>query len=284
MSTPTTRPVVVGVDGSDSALTAVRWAARAAVLRDTSLHAVHAMSSGWDLGRVGTVSIHNQHFHDDGRAALASATTVALAETAPDHLEMRTSVVSPAPVSALRRSARHAQLLAVGTRGLGAFERALLGSVSSALARRPVCPLAIVPASFDPAPDRRPVLVGLDGSPGSDRALDFAIEEASLRGVGLVALRAWTTPAPGVHDSRMTEHTHRLLADCLVGYGEKYPDVPITRIVTDDDPARRLLRESAGAQLLVLGSHRRGAHDGFGSVSRTVAYATEIPLVLAGHR
>ncbi|MGS2811029.1 universal stress protein [Nocardia sp. MW-W600-9] len=284
MSVPNTSPVVVGVDGSESALAAVRWAAGAALLRRAPLHAVHAMSSGWDLGRAGTVSIHNQRFHDDGAAAVARAAALAIAEAAPQHLDVETSVVSPAPVAALRRRARHAQLLAVGTRGLDAFERTLLGSVSASLARRPVCPLAVIPHPGRPASDRLPVLVGLDGSPGSDRALDLAIEEAALRGVGLLALRAWTEPGPGLRDSQMTEHTHQLLADSLVGYGEKYPGVPITRIVTGDDPARRLLRESAHAQLLVLGSHRRGSRDGFGSVSRTILHATEIPLVLADHR
>ncbi|MFD5176519.1 universal stress protein [Nocardia sp. NPDC058379] len=284
MSASNSDPVVVGVDGSDCALGAVRWAARTAVLRGASLQVVYAMSSGWDLGRAGIVSIDDQSFRDAGDVAVARAASIAVAEAAPRHLDVETSVVSPGPVAALRRRARHAQLLAVGTRGLGTFERTLLGSVSTALARRPLCPLAVIPQPGHPASDRLPVLVGLDGSPGSEHALDIAIEEAARRGVGLVALRAWGEPAPGLRESQMTEHTHRLLGDTLVGYGEKYPGVPITRIVTGDDPAQRLLRESARAQLLVLGSHRRGERDGFGSVSRTVLHATEIPLIVLDRR
>ncbi|MGW5437498.1 universal stress protein [Nocardia asteroides] len=278
MSAANTRPVVVGVDGSDRALAAVHWAAEAATLRNAPLHAVYAMSTGWELGSAATVSLATDRFRAEGEDALAQARAIAAAQG----LDIVTSVVDPAPIPALRRRAATAQLVVVGTRGHGAFERALLGSVSSALARRLACPLAVIPGPMTQAAARLPVLVGLDGSPGSDRALDFAIEEASLRGVGLVAVRAWTTTEPGLRHSEMTERTHRLLADRLVGYGQKYPGVPITRIVTDEEPARRLLRESARAQLLVLGSHRRGTRDGFGSVSRTVLHATEIPLVLAG--
>ncbi|MFE7718215.1 universal stress protein [Nocardia rhizosphaerihabitans] len=70
-------PVVVGVDGSDAALTAVRWAANTAALRQAPLHLVHATSSGWDLGeRVGVVALHSRRFHDEGDAGLATAECV----------------------------------------------------------------------------------------------------------------------------------------------------------------------------------------------------------------
>ncbi|MFE6922439.1 universal stress protein [Nocardia sp. NPDC057663] len=284
MPSPSARPVVVGVDGSESALTAVRWAARAAHLRSASLHLVHAMSSGWDLGRGGVVALQSPAMHKQGQAALSVATSVAV-ESAPG-LAVHSDLVSPSPLSALRRRAREAELLVVGTRGLGAFERALLGSVSRALARHPVCPLAVVPAANHLAGTHLPVLVGIDGSPASGRALEIAIEEASRRRVGLEAIYIWSEPEPGIQHAHMPEHARQMLSQALTGYREKYPEVAITTHVAEDDPAQRLLEESRRAQLIVLGSHGRGRLTGhvLGSVSRAVLYATQIPLILVGRR
>jgi nucleotide-binding universal stress UspA family protein len=279
-----TPPVVVGVDGSESALSAVRWAARTAMLRHAPLHAVHAMSSGWDLGdRLGVFTLHNRGFRDAGEAALAAAREVAHAETAPHPLTVRTSLVSPSPVSALRRHARHAQLLVVGARGLGAFERTMLGSVSGALARRPRCPVAVIAGPQPPESRQLPVLVGIDGSPASHRAVEFAIGEASRRGVGLVAISLWTDPHPQTRAPELTARAHRLLAESLAGYRERFPDVDVTRVVAHDEPAPRLIQESAGAQLIVLGSHAGGlTRAPRRSVSSTVLRGAKVPLVIIG--
>ncbi|MFD8099046.1 universal stress protein [Nocardia fluminea] len=286
MATLTTPPVVVGVDGSESALNAVRWAARTAMLRHAPLHAVHAMSSGWDLGdHLGVFTLHNRAFREAGEAALATARQVAHAETAPHPLTVRTSLVSPSPVSALRRHARHAQLLVVGARGLGAFERTLLGSVSGALARRPRCSLAVVPGPQPPRSRQLPVLVGVDASSAGERAVEFALGEASRRGVGLVAISLWTDPHPETRATELTARAHRLLAETLTRCSEEYPDVDVTRFVAHDDPAHRLVQESAGAQLIVLASHTNGlALAPRRSVSNTVLHGAKVPLVIIGQR
>ncbi|MFJ2666354.1 universal stress protein [Nocardia fluminea] len=285
MPAPTIRPVVVGVDGSESALAAVRWAAHAAMLRGAPLHAVHAMSSGWDLGdHLGVIALHDHGFHTAGKAALAAAEAVAIAETAPYPLTVSTSLVSPAPVSALRREARHGQLLVVGARGLGKFERTVLGSVSGALARHSKCPLVIIPGAQPPVSRQLPVLVGVDGSPASHRAVRFAIEEASRRGVGLTAISVWMDSRPGVSSAEMTANAHNLLSRSLAGYGESFAEVPVTRLVVKGDPAHRLLRAATEAQLIVLGHTGGLTRAVHGSVSRTVLHTTTTPFVLVGQQ
>ncbi|MGF0319761.1 universal stress protein [Nocardia fluminea] len=286
MTALTTPPVVVGVDGSESALSAVRWAARTAMLRHAPLHAVHAMSSGWDLGdHLGVFTLHNQGFREAGEAALAAAREVAHAETAPHPLTVRTSLVSPSPVSALRRHARHAQLLVVGARGLGAFERTLLGSVSGALARRPRCPLAVVPGPQPPRSRQLPVLVGIDASSGGEHAVEFALGEASRRGVGVVAISLWTDPHAVTRANELTARAHRLLTETLTRCSEEFPDVDVTQLVAHDDLAHRLVQESASAQLIVLGSHTSGLTLApRRSVSSTVLHGAKVPLVIIGQR
>ncbi|MEV0857290.1 universal stress protein [Nocardia fluminea] len=280
MTPLTTPPVVVGVDGSESALSAVRWAARTAMLRHAPLHAVHAMSSGWDLGdHLGVFTLHNRAFREAGEAALAAAREVAHAETAPHSLTVRTSLVSPSPVAALRRHARHAQLLVVGARGLGAFERTLLGSVSGALARSPRCPLAVVPGPQAPESRQLPVLVGMDGSPASERAVEFALCEASGRRVGLVAI-SLSDPQPDTRATALTARAHRPAADSLARYRKDFPDVDVTRLVAHDDLARRLVQESAGAQLVVLGSGLTRSPRR--AVSRSVLRDAMVPVIIVG--
>ncbi|MBF6249200.1 universal stress protein [Nocardia farcinica] len=282
MSADTADPVVVGVDESVESTAAVRWAAAEAVRRDAPLHLVYAMGAAIDLGpRLGVVAFHDQSHRDAGAAAVAAAAEAAARAVYPQPVDIAGFVDGPAPVPALVRRSREAQLLVVGTRGMVAFERVLLGSVSTALAGRARCPLAVVPAAEVPGLPGLPVLVGVDGSGSDAHALDVAFAEASARATALVAVLVRQSPQrqarPGPPES-----ADALLARNLVGYSEKYPDVPVTRLVRDGDPAPVLVRESADAQLMVLGSRgRRGlAAATLGSVGRAVLHDARIPVMI----
>ncbi|MGF0319164.1 universal stress protein [Nocardia fluminea] len=282
----TARPVVVGVDGSAHALSAVRWAAQQAALHHAPLHLVHAIGTGWDFGpRLGVVSLRNQAYHDEGLAALATAEHIARQAAAPDTLDISTELVWPAPAPVLAKKSRTARHLVVGSRGMDAFDRALLGSVSSALVRRSVCPIVVIPPSDKPDSDL-PIVVGVDGSAASARAIDVAFDEAAARDVEVVAVLAWTEEETGASATERAEYAQAVLSQNLAGYAEKYPQVRVRRIVAEDDPARRLLQESANAQLIVVGSRGRHRLAGFalGSVSRAVLDRSAVPVLVARPR
>src|SRR5690606_25572990 len=92
------------------------------------------------------------------------------------------------------------------------------------------------------SPDRTqsPVVVGVDGSACSTRAIDIAFDEASARGVGLIAVTTWSEFFRYESRNEMQEQASALQSESLAGHTERYPDVQITHVVAEDRPARRI--------------------------------------------
>ncbi|MBW0011732.1 universal stress protein [Mycobacterium sp.] len=131
-----------------------------------------------------------------------------------------------------------------------------------------------------------PVLLGIDGSPASEAATALAFDEASRRGVGLLALHVWSDvgvfPVFGMDWRDREREGQEILAERLAGWQERYPDVPVERLLFCDKPSQWLLKESERAQLVVVGSHGRGGFPGMlmGSVSSAVAHAAQVPVIV----
>jgi nucleotide-binding universal stress UspA family protein len=134
-------------------------------------------------------------------------------------------------------------LIVVGCRGLGAIGRRLLGSVSSGLVHHAHCPVAVIHDEdpMVPHPSKAPVVVGIDGSPASEQATAIAFEEASHRGVDLVAVHAWSDfsafELPPAEWEDLEKNVEEGLAKWLAGWRKGYPDVDVRRVVVLDRPA-----------------------------------------------
>jgi nucleotide-binding universal stress UspA family protein len=129
--------------------------------------------------------------------------------------------------------------------------------------------------------------LGIDGSIASEAATALAFDEASRRGVDLVALHAWSDvgiPPLFINDwwYDLQTEARELLAERLAGWQEKYPDVHVDRRIVCDVPAHALVAESRVAQLVVVGSHGRGGFAGMllGSVGAAVAHASDAPVIV----
>ncbi|MEW5808905.1 MAG: universal stress protein [Actinomycetota bacterium] len=281
---------VVCVDGSAAARVAVDWAARNAGRRRAHLTLAHVLPSAAMQSWV-QVPLPPSYFEDEQDAArkiLHDSAEVARAAAGDELGGLGEKILSGQPVAALSELSAEAEMIVVGNRGLGKWESRLLGSVSTGLVHHARCPVAVIRDEdpLIPHPDQAPVVVGIDGSPASEHATAIAFDEASRRGVDLVAVHTWSDAGYELPDEPWIEaqpEEDMLLAERLAGWQERYPDVTVRRVVCRDQPARRLLSEGANAQLLVVGSHGRGGFAGMllGSVSTQVVQSARVPVIVA---
>lgn len=289
MDGPTEWPVVAGVDGSDTAVSAVGWAAREADRRGRRLRLVAAVP--WAVFRpIGVPAIGQERARDAALQLAAAHLTRAREEAArtlpEERIEQEVRAGNPAEV--LHEESARSGLLVLGNRGRGGFTGLLAGSVGTALAATAACPVVVFRGT--PAPDG-PVVVGISGSPDGEAALGFALEEARSRGAELVAVHACSDevfdPAVAALLDRATleERQTALLSDTLASWREKYPEVRVRPRLALDSPAAALVGESAAAQLVVVGSRGHGAVAGLllGSVSRPTMHHSRCPVAVVRH-
>lgn len=281
--------IVVAVDGSPASSAAAGWAAREAAMRNIPLTVVHAVSTPTaTFPPVPYPESLVTSLEDEGKKAIMHATKVAEEAMPGDRkVSIGKKLVYSAPVSALLKMSDTAEMVVVGSSGHGLLARGLLGSVSSTVVRHANCPVAVV--RDEESPDRRhaPVLLGTDGSPASELATEIAFDEASRRGVDLVAIHAWSDAAVvevfEIDWPAVEGEAQRSLAESLAGWQERYPDVTVHRFIAQDRAARHLIDKSETAQLVVVGSHGRGGLSRLllGSVSNAVLHSVRIPIIVA---
>jgi nucleotide-binding universal stress UspA family protein len=274
------RAVVAGVDGSESALRAARWAALEAQRRHAPLRLVSAVgqATAMQLGDPWLTAGLREMLHRQAREYLAAAATAVDAMPEQD-------VLDGSAIQCLEKESRSAQLVVIGDRGLGGIGGLLVGSVAVALAAHGACPVVIHGGRTAAA---GPVVVGIDGSPASEPAVAFAFEAAAIRRVPLLAVHAWwdqlidPVTLPSVDWEAVAQSEQLALAERLAGWQEKYPDVEVDRLVVRHRPAGVLVEQSKRAQLVVVGSRGRGEVSSLvlGSVSHAVLHRADCPVAV----
>ena len=298
--------VVVGTDGSANAGRAVAWAAAQALRTGSVLEVVTGFGSGYVLTKP-----------SDAKRAMSQVLDSAqdIAEAAAPGVVVKRKSFQGSPESLLIQEAGAADLLVVGSRGLGGFKGRLLGSVSRRCVHRAPCPVLVVrgpdddaagpaeggtpaagpdggPAPDEPKPGRPRVVVGIDGSPSSIAAAEWAARQAELTDAVLEVVMAWELPTsygmslPIPSDWDPDHDTGVLLEKALEPVRDEYPDVEIEAAVVEGHPSMILEKASNGADLLVVGSRGHGELTGMllGSVSEHCVVHANCPVLVLRDR
>lgn len=270
--------VVVGVDGSQFSLRAVRWAAEEAVRRGAELRLVHA-ELPLPTGVPDVSKLARSALHDEAMGWMQDAAATAK-ETAPG-LDVQTHVEVTTAAVLLGQESETAALVVVGARGRGGFAGLLLGSVAAALSSSSWCPVVIMRGE-DPVPGR-PVVVGVHGAPEDWLVLGRAFEEAAARATSLVAVHAWKPPfesaelaeSVGIVWSGLDAVRQSLVAQRLASCADRHPGVRVECHVVHGSAAKQLVELSQDAALLVVGSHGCA-----GATSHAVVQYARCPVLL----
>jgi nucleotide-binding universal stress UspA family protein len=228
---PPVRAVLVGVDGGECALAAVRWAGEEAQRRRAPLRIVHAAPY---LGRRIEPGTPSPELHR-ARQITGQAYTVARHTAADVHAE--TEVVPDEPVRVLLAEAPEADLVVLGIATTGAIDELVAAPVAQRVAAKSGTPVVVVPRSRAAVPDDRPVaaVLGL-GEPDDDEAVvEFAATTARRSGSPLVVVRLHGRPGG---------------AD--VDWAGRYTDLAVTTQEVPGGTPRDLLKAVCPTPLMVL--------------------------------
>lgn len=278
--------VVVGVDASDSAHAAARWAAKEALVRGRGLALVTAVLPPTTIGGLGIPP--SLDFLDELTAEAAARLKVLADELPGDDIRIAVEVATPGAL--MIEASRTAHMLVLGSRGTGGFAGLLLGSVGSQVAANSLCPVVVIRGAA--RQDAKVVVVGVDGSPNSEAALGAAFEWASFHGLELVVVHAWDIPAYDLIEipqgaialpiTEVAEEEVRLTAEVLAGHRDAFPDVIVREHLVRAPAAQALVDQSQDAAVLVVGTRGRGQFLStvLGSVSNSLLHRAEIPVLV----
>ncbi len=276
--------VVVGADGSEHGIAALRWAADTAAAYCLPLTVLYARP---DAAAEPTLV-------DRPTGVLGAA--VALAHTRQPGLHIRALQMPEAPVQSLLAAGENADVLVIGSRGIEGFRGLLLGSTTMHVAPYAQCPVVVVHsgleggARFEDAEgpgNPGQVVLGYDGSPASNRAAAFAFRHAEAIGCGVVAVtveRGRGEPEAAQIDPENAtpgSDTSAFHSPVIVT-AASFPDVPVTFVAGTGRPAEVLLSQAVGAELLVVGSRGSGGFSGLimGSVTQIVLAHADCPVAV----
>jgi len=275
--------IVVGVDESEGARDALRWAKQEAPLRHGEVIAVLAW--GFLDQHPDALEGFNPHYTDaDADAALARMITAAL--PAGDTDSIRRRVVCDLPARALLDASRDSDMLVIGARGLGGFRGLLLGSVSQQCVHQAAVPTIVVRNRNTTATGG--VVVGIDGSVDAQRALEWAANEARLRSTRLTVVHGYQVPLVGAYPFTAMTMDPTLMpraARNLLGAALEQLDITgleVSPVSSPGGAAYAVLECASDADLVVVGSRGFGRFQRLllGSVATQVVHHSPCPVAV----
>lgn len=272
--------IVVGTDGSGDSNEALAWAAHAAAAYGLPLTVLFARPDADAVPELVT--------DPDGPLGVS----VAEVKSHQPDLEIHALQMPDSPVESLLAAGQTADFVVLGSRGKGGFSGLLLGSTALNVTPYVECPVVVVHRhgkadDGEECRNRGQVVLGYDGSTGSNRAAAFAFRHAQALGCGVVVVTV--EPQRGDPESREVDPTTALPGSDtgvfhapIIVTAESFPDVEVTFVAGLGRPDEVLISEGRGAELLVVGSRGVGGFKGLvmGSVSQKVIAHASCPVAV----
>ena len=283
MNTPSTLPVIVGVDGLPGSAGALRYGISEARRRRAPLRLVHVVPSVLALGpavpmadllRVGVDLLEN---------AVRTAQ-----ELAPD-LEVATVLTRGDRATGVVKAAGDAQLVVVGRESRRGIERMLTGTATASIAAHAPCDVVVVPSFWMDSHAHGRVVVGVKSAHNVHELLSQAFSEAAARQASLRLVTAWQLADP--YFDRIEARTHaedweqngiEVLAEVIADWRTAFPEVEVETRVVHGPAARVLLHASEDSDLLLV-SRRRLAlppYGKLGGVGHDLLRLSDVPVQL----
>ncbi|NUR94503.1 MAG: universal stress protein [Kribbellaceae bacterium] len=283
-------PIVVGYDGSAGSRSALAWATAEAARTMAPLRLVEA----FELVIITRPSPGHVVPLEAVRTARQRGLDAAAESVRLHHPELTvdTNLIGGSASKVLIEAAEDARLVVLGSRGLGGWSGLLVGSVAVQVSTHAQCPVVVIPHEQQPHDhEGSTVVVGVDGSKASAKAIDFAFDQAEALHAQVVAVHGWTSPFLTYADGasmlefdadKIREETRLLVAESVAGAAADHPDVKWTTELVMGSAGQALVLRSESADLVVVGTRGRGGFTGLllGSVSQTVLHHTHCPIAI----
>jgi nucleotide-binding universal stress UspA family protein len=233
--------IVVGIDGSDAAINAAKWAVAEANSRDIPLRLIHATPERRADAPADDDSLDIEYGETALRAA--SAALHAMGE----QVKVETDLVHESPASALISESGYAAMICIGSVGIGQIARKVIGSTADAVAQNAYCPVAVIRTKREAGElHSGSIAVVVDDSPGNDAVLEHGFREARLRKAPILAMGVWRWG--------FGEIPYRQLDRRLGRWVTQYREVHVRPAAARHGAAEFLTSTQEPVQLAVVGS------------------------------
>jgi nucleotide-binding universal stress UspA family protein len=286
----TGRRIIVGIDGSPGAQTAMLWAANAARLHQCGLLIVHAPDPA-EAALIATAGEPALTAFDDGARRMLSAAKHVASRRAPA-VAVSGLLSQGGAAETLIDLSQNAVMLVVGSRLQAGITTSILGSVSHRVAAHSHAPVVVVPLqpNLASATPKTHIVVGAAPSSSGRAALAFAFDEAHRRSLRLSVIRAIGRDSARIPESAVevdeiwTKRALRALEHDLASLRQEFPDVQVELRVERSDPAEALTAAAVDTEMLVIGCHHSDDRwsTRLGPVPTTILMNADCPIVVIG--
>lgn len=231
------KPIVVGIDGSQAAITAALWGTDEATSRAVPLRFIAVMKQ--------THESPEDYDRDLTHAETALHEAQSAVEASEKAVKIETEIARGPAGPVLAEVSREAKLLCVGSVGIGRYARSILGSTATELAQNAHCPVAVIRTEVDrQSPDVNWIVVRMTDAPGNDAVVKHAVREATLRRAPMLVL--------GGRPEELTQHADGDFERRVAEWRQRHPEVRVYPITTRSGIADFLRANNERVQLAVI--------------------------------